>query len=146
MRQEVSHRGMGGTVTFLGGFSAERMPHFFAVADVLLVTLKSDAVFAQTVPSKVQSYMACGRPIVAALGGEGARVIDESGAGVVVEACDDAGLADAVLRLYHTSPSERAMMGQRGRAYYETHYSREMLIARLETWMHETVEDGICEF
>ncbi len=55
------------------------MPRFFALADALLVTLKPEPIFALTIPSKVQAYLACGRPIVAALDGEGARVVREAG-------------------------------------------------------------------
>ena len=144
MRQQVADRGLGASVTFLGSFPPERMPHLFAHADLLLVTLKDDPVFARTVPSKVQSYMACGRPIAAALGGEGARVIAQSGAGVAVNPGDDQALAAAVLRLYQSPLSERAAMGRAGRAYYEAHYSRDMLITRLEQWMDETVKEGRC--
>ena len=57
------------TVHLLGRYPVEAMPNFFALSDVLLVTLKKEPIFALTIPSKVQSYLACAKPIIAALDG-----------------------------------------------------------------------------
>ena len=62
------------------------MPRYFALADALLVTLRNQPIFSLTIPAKVQSYLACGKPIIAALDGEGARVVQEAGAGLTAEA------------------------------------------------------------
>ncbi|MGB3224202.1 MAG: glycosyltransferase family 4 protein, partial [Desulforhopalus sp.] len=140
MENEVERLRLSDHVTFLGRYSSEVMPNFFAAADALLVTLKADDVFTQTIPSKVQSYMACGKPILASLNGEGARVIREASAGVVVAAGDAEKLAEAVLELYHMKESDRVFMGEKGRSYYETHFEREMLIRRIERWMQELCE------
>jgi len=85
----------------------------------------------------IQTYLACARPIVAALDGEGARIINESGSGIAVDAGDAEGLAKAVKQLYETSSTERYLMGKQGRIYYEQHFEREMLVDRLESWMRE---------
>jgi len=145
MKQEVQRLGLESHVHFLGRFAAEAMPVFFAHADALLVTLKSDEVFAQTIPSKVQSYMACCKPVLAALNGEGARVIEDAGAGLAVAAEDDESLAKAVLELYHMSVEKRQAMGMRGRQYYDRHFERDMLVERLEQWMREVADEATCE-
>jgi glycosyltransferase involved in cell wall biosynthesis len=139
MTQEVKRLELVGNITFLGRYPVESMPNFFAAADALLVTLKADDVFAQTIPSKVQSYMACGKPVLAALNGEGARVVREASAGLIAVAEDAGGLAEAVLTLQGMSEAERRAMGQRGRDYYETHFERDMLITRLEQWIQEVI-------
>ncbi|MBL4774789.1 MAG: glycosyltransferase family 4 protein [Mariprofundus sp.] len=141
MRSEVEKQGLAGSVSFLGSHQAEDMPIFFASADALLVTLKADEVFAQTIPSKVQTYLACGRPIVAALNGEGAKVIRSTGAGLVVAAEDDEALADAVLALYRMSENELIEMGHSARICYEAEFERDMLIKRLEGWMQQLLEE-----
>jgi glycosyltransferase involved in cell wall biosynthesis len=120
------------------------MARFFASADVMLVTLKQDPVFALTIPSKVQSYLACGRPIVAALDGEGARVVAESGAGIAANAGDAAALADGVLKLYRMPRPEREAMGRRGREYFEQNFERSLLLSRLEQWIAELVAERRC--
>jgi len=145
MQQEVRRLELEDRVHFPGSFDAERMPEFFAHADALLVTLKSDEVFAQTIPSKVQSYMACAKPLLASLNGEGARVIEDAGAGIAVAAEDDHALAEAVLELYHMSPEQRLSMGNRGREYYNRCFERDMLVGKLEQWMCEVQEEGLCE-
>lgn len=136
---EVKVRGLGNNVHFLGRYPLDDMPAFFNNADSLLVTLKKKPIFALTIPSKIQSYLACGRPIVAALDGEGANVIEEAGAGYVCPCGDSDALALAVLRMYRTPKSERENMGAEGRKYYETNFDRDMLLDRLDGWMRELV-------
>lgn len=130
-------QGLNGNVHFLGRHPPETMPRFFALADALLVTLRKDPIFALTIPSKVQAYLACGRPIVAALDGEGARVVQEAAAGLTGPAGDPEALADAILAMYRLSESRRWEMGLKGRAYFEEHFEREMLLDRLEAMMRK---------
>lgn len=134
---EVARRGLAERVHLLGRHPVESMPRWFAHADAMLVTLKRDPVFALTVPAKVQSYMACAKPIVAALDGEGARVVRAAGAGIAVPAEDGEALGQAVLEMYKMADSERRAMGARGRQYFEAHFERGMLLRRLDQWMKE---------
>lgn len=119
-------------VFFLGSHPAAEMPRFFAQADALLVSLTQDELFALTVPAKLQSYLACGRPVLASLAGEGAEIVREAGAGVTCPPQDASGLVDAVRRLRRLPEEERAEMGRKGRAYFETHFEREALLTELE--------------
>jgi colanic acid biosynthesis glycosyl transferase WcaI len=135
VRNEISRRGLQDTVHLLGRHPVETMPRFFALADVMMVTLKKDPIFAMTVPARVQSYLACARPVVAALEGEGARVIEEAGAGRVCPPENPEALAAAVLALSRASAGERIEMGKRGRAYFDAHFGREMLLGQLVGWM-----------
>jgi glycosyltransferase involved in cell wall biosynthesis len=116
----------------LGQRPAERMPRYFAHADVLLVTLARQPIFAVTIPSKIQSYIACGRPVIAAIEGEGGRIIREARAGWTVPPEDPQALADAVLAASGVDRSERDEMGNRGEAFFRRHFEREMLLDRLE--------------
>ena len=137
--ERIRTRGLEKTVHLLGRYPEEAMPRFFSLADVLLVTLKKDPVFAITIPSKIQSYLACGKPIVAALDGEGARVIEESGGGVAVPAGDADGLAEVVLKMYRMPKWDLENMGRFSREYSETHFERNALLDRLDRWMKEEV-------
>jgi glycosyltransferase involved in cell wall biosynthesis len=134
---EIGRRGLGHCVHLLGRHPVESMPVWFAHADVMLVTLRKDPIFALTIPSKVQSYMACARPILAALEGEGARVVEEARAGLVVPPEDPSALASGVLKMYRMSRGERERMGEQGRAYFLREFERGMLLARLDGWMRE---------
>ena len=139
VEEQVRARELTGTVRLLGRYPAEAMPRFFALADALLVTLKKEPIFALTIPSKMQSYLACGRPIVTALDGEGSRVVAEAGAGLTGPAGDPQALAKNALAMYRLSNSQRQTMGLRGRAYFERHFKREMLLDRLEGLMRQVM-------
>lgn len=137
VREQVKLRGLDDRVCLLGRRPLEDMPRLLAMADAVLVTLKREPIFALTIPGKVQSYMACGRPIIAMLDGEGARIVEESGAGYACPAEDAEALASAVLAMHGKKPEGRAAMGERARAYYEENFERSMLFSRLETWMRQ---------
>jgi glycosyltransferase involved in cell wall biosynthesis len=141
VRDEIARRGLSETVRLVGPQAPDSMPGWFAHADVMLVSLRADPIFAFTIPAKVQSYMACGRPIVASLDGEGARVVRDSGAGLAAPADDPEALARAVLELYRMPASEREAMGARGRAYFERHFERGALLKRLVSLMDEVRRD-----
>jgi glycosyltransferase involved in cell wall biosynthesis len=137
VRAEIDRRGLQANVVLLGRHPLDRMPSFFRAADALLVTLKRDPIFAMTIPGKVQSYLAAGLPLLAMLDGEGARVIEEAGAGLVAPAGDGRALAAQVERLAGLSPGERAAMGARARACCEREFDRASLITALESWIGE---------
>jgi len=135
VEEQVKVRGLTQQVHLLGRYPVEAMPRFFALADVMLVTLKSQPIFALTIPSKIQSYLACGKPMIAALEGEGGNVIRESGAGMVCPPENPKALAETILAMYQQTPAQREKMGEKGRTYFESHFEREMLLNKLEECM-----------
>jgi glycosyltransferase involved in cell wall biosynthesis len=114
-----------------GRFSVSYMPKIFESASVLLVTLSDEEIFSYTLPSKVQSYLAAGRPIIAALRGEGARVIVESGAGIVCEPENGAALATTILTMKGASSGERDKMAEAGLKYFSENYDMDFQSERL---------------
>jgi colanic acid biosynthesis glycosyl transferase WcaI len=139
---EILRRGLEDSVIMLGRFPANRIPSLFRHADALLVSLKADPIFALTAPGKIQSYLASGKPVLAMLDGEGAALIDESGAGMTSPAGDATGLAENVLRLFALSPEERATLGANGAAYARREFDRTALLDRLEGWLFELVSES----
>lgn len=137
VRSEIRRRALADSVRMLGRHPIERMPSFFRAAGALLVTLKRDPIFAMTIPGKVQTYLATGLPVIGMLDGEGARVIEQSGAGFVCASGDAAALADRVAQLASLSPFEHAAMGDRGLEYSRREFDRERLLTQLEGWMGE---------
>jgi colanic acid biosynthesis glycosyl transferase WcaI len=119
------------------------MPSFYRQADALLVALRADAVFALTVPGKLQSYLAAGIPIVGMLDGEGRQIIEDSGAGFACAAGDSAGLARVVLRMSKLGCEERVAMAERGRAHALREFDRDRLIDGLEARMEQLARDNV---
>lgn len=132
VQSQLRERNLTGTVHLMGRHPVEAMPQFFSLADSMLVTLKKSKIFSLTIPSKVQSYLAGGKPIVAALDGEGAQVIKEARAGLICPAEDPGALAQIALDMSRMPESERANMGISGRAYYESNFDQELLLERFE--------------
>ena len=114
-----------------GRFPIETMPTLMRLASALMVTLTDQPIFELTVPNKIQAYLAVGKPVIACLNGEGARIVAEAKAGVVVRAEDGEGLANAIVKLYKMSAPEREQMGVNGRAYFKQHFDEEMLTTEL---------------
>jgi colanic acid biosynthesis glycosyl transferase WcaI len=137
LADEIVARKLQDTVQLIEQQPSERMPYYFAQADGLLVMLSRSAVSALTIPSKLQAYLASGRPVIAAIDGEGARIVRESQAGLACGAGEPAALAAAVLALYNMTPAERERMGAAGRRYFEQEFQRGPLMDQLIGWLSE---------
>ena len=72
-------------VVFLPGRHPNDMGPVFADADALLVHLRDDPLFAITIPSKTQAYLAVGKPILMGVRGDAAALVEAAGAGVAFE-------------------------------------------------------------
>lgn len=131
LESEISKRGLDDCVLLLGRYPIERMPSFFLHADALLVSLKNEPIFSYTIPGKLQSYLASGIPVLAMLNGEGAEIIQESGAGIVCQAGDSAGLASAIIKIANLSNKQRSIMGSHGQAFADKEFNRKQLISNL---------------
>ncbi|MDR7281968.1 glycosyltransferase involved in cell wall biosynthesis [Pseudomonas corrugata] len=114
-----------------GRFPMEAMTAIFEQSSALLVSLTDEEAFAQTIPSKIQAYLAAGRPIIACMNGEGARVVYEAGAGLTSPAEQVLPLVDNIRRMKALGADERAVMGEAGRACFNAHFEMESQVIRL---------------
>jgi len=141
VQQEIARRGLQ-NVQLPGKFPSASMPDLMRRASVLLVSLSRQPILAQTVPSKLQTYLASGTPIIAALDGEGARVVREAGAGLACPAEDAKALAAAILHLRSLPADERARMGAAGRRFFLQHFEPLALAERLASRMRSARSRG----
>lgn len=98
--------------------------------DVVLVPHASLPVLGATVPSKIFEVMACGRPLVAALRGEGARIVEASRGGVLATPGDAVSIASAINQVLAMSADQRDEMGRAGRDFASGEYDRSALARR----------------
>ena len=117
---------------FLGSFPPTEMPKFFSHADALLVSLKKDKIFSLTIPAKIQSYLACGKPIIASIDGIGAQVVKKGECGVTAAAESVEELEAAIKHLIALDSDKRNLMAKNARTYYEKEFDRELLLEKLE--------------
>lgn len=132
VEQQVAERSLDSTVHLLGWKPVEAMPRYLSLAEVLLVTLRRQPIFSLTVPAKLQSYLACGKPIVSCLDGEGARLVRESKSGIAVPAENSQALARAIISLHSRSPEYRSELGRNGMKYCEARFSMKQVLEHLE--------------
>lgn len=123
-------------VTFYGSVPATDIPKFTALADALIVCLSDSPDLGLTVPAKVASYMAAGKPVLASMDGAGNAAVAAAG-GLSSPACDAAALADNLLALTRMAAAQRAAMGQSAKEYYLAHYRRSELLRKLEHFILE---------
>tara|TARA_B110000438_G_scaffold302567_1_gene360650 strand:+ start:2205 stop:3410 length:1206 start_codon:yes stop_codon:yes gene_type:complete len=129
----IKRNGLESHFDFLGSFPSKEMPIFFSHSDALLVSLKKSKIFSLTIPAKIQSYLACGKPIIASLDGEGARIVEEAKCGVVSPAENSVFLSEKIKELMSIDKSELHKMEINARTYYEKEFNRESLLERLES-------------
>ncbi len=122
-------------VVMVGQFPYSDMGAIFAVSSGLILSLKNYDSLSKTIPSKLQSYLSAGKPIIGSLNGEGKRLISEIRTGFSSPAEDPKSLADQVLKLYTLKPQEREKMGKNGREHYECFYSVPIITKCLEKYL-----------
>lgn len=137
VEQEINSRKLK-NIHLLGRHPMEKMPYFFREADVLLVSLKDEVIFSFTVPAKIQSYLACGKPILAMINGEGAEIIKESNSGFAVNAGDYINLSEKVLELYKMPEEQLDRMAKSSKEYYLNNFDRKELIDKVITVFRST--------
>ncbi len=120
-------------ITFYGRKPLEAMPEHYAMADAMLVTLTDDPIISLTLPGKVQTYMAAGKPIVGAIDGETALVLQDAQGGYCGRAGDAKLLAENIEKLMVSG--EAAALGSRNREYYQKLFSKEKFIAALLAYL-----------
>jgi len=132
VKRKVKSSGLEANFHFLGRHPESAMPAFFTHADAMLVSLKDNPIFNITVPYKVQCYMACGKPIIASLNGEGAQIIKEAGAGVCAPSENPEALSSAVFEIAKLKKEELNEIGVKSHHYYLNNFSPNHVYTHLE--------------
>lgn len=140
LRQIASDRRLS-NVIFIENQPPEKMSKILALADVALVHLKDSPLMGIAIPSKIQAYMAAGKPIIAASSGDAESVIRESGAGRVVPPERPECIAEAILELHRMPANVRNKMGRSGLEYYRSKMSMEVGIDAIEKVFIECLDE-----
>lgn len=119
-------------VVFFGRQPYESMPKYYTAADVLVIHLKDIPLFETAIPSKTQVSLASGRPILLAIRGDAASIIEQANCGVTAPPENPQAMAEAMVRLYETPLEEREAMGRRGRQFYDDYMCLEKGATTLE--------------
>jgi len=131
LESEIIRLGLQKNTYLLGRYPLEDMPSFFVHADIMLLSLKSDDIFSRTIPSKLQSYMAFGKPIVGMLNGISADIIRKANCGCTCDAGDYIALTDIIIKAYQQNTKVLINKGINGKKYYNSYFSKEVIIDKL---------------
>jgi glycosyltransferase involved in cell wall biosynthesis len=135
----VKQKEIENLVIFHGRYPFEKMKDFYEIADACLLTLRADNLVGMTMPSKLQGYMAAGKPVIAAIDGAAREVILESNCGICVKASDSEALAMAMKDFILDNDKYKAC-GENGREYFKLHFTKDIFMKKLEEKMHRLLE------
>ena len=132
VKTKIDEYGLEKCFHMLGSFPLEKMPEFYAHADAMLVSLKENYIFSITIPAKVQTYLACGKPVLAMINGEGGKVVLDANAGLVCPAERPDRLVGNILEMNKLGVEDISKMGKNARKYYEENFERSFLFKKIE--------------
>ncbi|MHC1734656.1 MAG: glycosyltransferase family 4 protein [Erysipelotrichaceae bacterium] len=142
LRKNIIDNGLDDIFNFIDRQPADLIPQFLANADAALILLSKNPVFAMTLPSKLQSCLACGVPILACADGEVRQVIQEAKAGLCSEAGNASAFGKAIKEFSLMDEIDRFQMGKNALDYSEKHFSQETLLKRMDQWFQSAVKQG----
>lgn len=132
LEDKVKKAGLTDSFYFEGFKPVADMPKYSGVADLLVACLSRSDLLEATIPAKVMSYIASGKPMVLAMDGEVRELVNETiGCGYAGPTEDSDALADNIKKVYDTPEKDRAQMGRRGRAYHLKHFERNIILNKL---------------
>ncbi|MFT6745862.1 MAG: glycosyltransferase involved in cell wall biosynthesis [Glaciecola sp.] len=131
LEDKVNSGGLSDKFVFYGNNPIKMMPYFFSKADVMLVSLKDREIFKQTVPAKIQAYMAFEKPVIGMLSGEGAELINESAVGWVSNSGDVESFAKNVKTILAGSDEELLLRAKNGKRYFDEYFRKELRFEQL---------------
>jgi colanic acid biosynthesis glycosyl transferase WcaI len=132
LKSAVIEAGLSSRFLFTGRLDIEHMPYIYSLADAMLLPLKDTSIFRLTVPYKLQSYLAAGKPVIGSIGGETKRIIELGAFGYCAEPDDAQDLALLIRQFAALTPARREEMGLSARIYFDENFSPEKVYRILE--------------
>lgn len=130
-------------VKFLGRQPMELMPDLYSLADILLVHLKDDPLFRITIPHKTLTYLSAGKPVLAAVEGDVADIINSNHAGLTCAPGKPEVLADRVRCFYGMTQDGRNRLGENGREGALSKYSKAKLVKDILVMLKSVVGSNV---
>lgn len=128
--KEIAQNDVKEMFRLLGRKKPEEIPGYLAWCDVAFISFADNDLFKMTIPAKLQSYMACGMPILAVAGGETKRIVEEAQCGVVCILGDVEGLVNAVADIKKRINTSKCMV-ENTLAYSKLHFDKSVLFEQI---------------
>lgn len=111
----------------------ENIKYYLGICDAAFLSFMDTELFEHTIPAKLQSYMACGKTIIASANGETKRIIEESGCGICCEIGNSSELAYGIMKLQEDKEG-LSEMSVKAREYFESYFDKKMLMNQMDKW------------
>jgi len=132
--EEVNLYNVNNMFNFIDKQPATRIPELMANCDAAFISLSDNPLFSMTIPAKLQSYMACGKIIIASANGEINKIINESNSGVCSEAANVEDLVENIVELVSKTREELIEIGNNSRKYYSENFEKNNLIDKMDKY------------
>lgn len=140
LRRTVYDNKLDDQFTFMDKKPAEEIPAILSESNVAFLSLNNNPVFSRTIPAKLQSYMACGKPILASADGETEKIIREAECGTATKSGDANELAKGIVKLYYMEPDKLNQLGKNGRVYYQENFEKNNLLDQMDIYFNTLME------
>lgn len=141
LESAVAAAGLAENFFFEGQQPAAEIPRYHTIADALLACLVKSDLLDLTIPSKVLSYFAAGKPLLLAMDGEAQTLVREAGCGFAAGSGDSGALYENIRKLRALPAAERQAMGARGRDYHFRHFERNANMDRLYDFVFDLITE-----
>ncbi len=130
---DIQNRAVEEYFTMIPRQPAEKIPELLSCCNAAFISFMDNPLFANTIPAKLQSYMACGMPIIAAATGETKKIIEEADCGICVEMGDSEKLASALLAFAQRKDMEELSL--RAKNYCMNHFDKKTLMDEMDGYL-----------
>ena len=130
--EKVNESNLNEIVYFLDRKDPEEIPNYLAYADITYLSFSGSHLFEQMIPAKLQSYMACGKPVLVNARGISAKIINESQSGFIMNDSSQETFNDIFNQVLNAPKSMLKSMGKNALIYAKKHFHKETLLDTLE--------------
>ncbi len=126
----IKNEGVADSFLMIDRKPPEDIPRLLSACDTAFISFADDPIFKKTIPAKLQSYMACGMPIIAAATGETQRIVEEAECGLCTEMGDAKALAESII--YMKEKGDLRGYSKRAKAFFDKNFSKKMLMDEMD--------------
>jgi len=131
---QIENRGVKDKFIMIPRVQAEKIPEILSACDAGFISFNDADLWKKTIPAKLQSYMACGKAIIASASGETQRIINEADCGICSPLGNSEALAENIKKLIN---SNIKLLGQNARKYFENHFNKKILMDEMDKFINE---------
>ncbi len=140
VKNKIDDLGLKDVFHMIGRLPLSDMPNYYSQASAMLISLKREHIFSLTIPAKLQSYLACGKPILSMIDGSTSELVKTVKAGLTSNSEDYNKLSENILKMSQMSVEEINQLGENAYNLYLEKFNRNILLSRLETIFYELIK------